>query len=88
MTVYAVTVTYGHDLRTEDFDALRVIRRTLLGLMDHGVVTEVSTHTDDQTATWSYRPGSEDPAQVMLGLLDTVHAIAPEGWEVTQRDTW
>lgn len=79
--VWSLAVRHG-DLRKADTEVLQIIRRTLLGLAGHGVITEVDTYSDDVTTQWSFRPGSEDPGGIMVGLLDTLRVIAPGHWVV------
>jgi hypothetical protein len=80
--VYALTVIHGDELGQEDFDALQVVRRTLLGMMGHGFITSFETHSEDNTTCWSYLPGSEDPSQILAGLCDLIRNIGPDGWTV------
>jgi hypothetical protein len=79
--VYSLTAEHGDVLDGEDFQTLQVIRRTLLGLMEHGFIRELNTYSDSTSTQWSYIRGSEDPAQTMAGLVDTVKALAPD-WDI------
>jgi hypothetical protein len=80
--VWSLAVRHGDDLGRADFDALQTIRRTLLGLMGHGLIAELNTYSDHDMTEWSFRPGTEDPDGIMAGLLDTVRAIGPGDWVI------
>lgn len=77
-----VAVCHGAELGADDLRALAVVRRTLVGMLHHGFITELETHSRTETTEWSWRRGSEGPEGIRLGLLDTLAAIAPESWEV------
>ena len=80
--VWSLAVRHGDDLGKADTEVLQIIRRTLLGLLGHGVITELNTYSDHVMTEWSFRPGSEDPGGIMVALLDTVRVIAPGHWVI------
>ena len=80
--VWTLTARHGDELDADDHTALQVIRRTLLGMLGHGFITELNTFSGSDTTVWSYRSGTEDGGQIMVGLLDTVGVIAPDSWEI------
>jgi hypothetical protein len=81
---WRVAVHYGYPLDAQGFRALRTVRRTLLGLLSHGAITDLETVTSARShiTEWSWRAGSEDPEGVRAGLLDVLAAIAPKTWTV------
>ena len=79
---YALSATHGDDLNGADHKALATIRRTMLGLLEHGFITELNTYSGACVTEWSFLAGSEHPGQILEGLADTVRAIAPDGWIV------
>lgn len=83
MTHY-LTAWHGDQLTGGDFRTLETVRRTLLGLMSHGTVADFETYSNSTETTWSYNAGDEDPAGIMLGLVDTLRVMAP-GWAVSVR---
>lgn len=81
--VYALSATHGDDLSGADHRALATIRRTMLGLLEHGFITELNTYSGACVTEWSYLPGTEHPDQILAGLVDTVRAIAPDTWVIS-----
>jgi hypothetical protein len=79
---YSLTARHGDDLGGPDFDALQVVRRTLLSLLGHGFIADFNTYSNHDSTVWSYRPGSEDPSQIMFGLLDLMRVLAPGDWTI------
>jgi hypothetical protein len=53
-------------------------------MLGHGFIADLNTYSDHDTTEWSFRPGTEDPAGIMAGLLDTVRAIAPGDWVIVR----
>jgi hypothetical protein len=84
---WSVTVEHGDDLGAEDYAALQTVRRTLLGMLGHGVIASFETYAGHDRTTWSYRQGSEDGGGIHAGLLDVLHHIAPRGWRITTAAT-
>jgi hypothetical protein len=82
VTLYTLTAKHGDDLDAADLAALQTIRRTLRGMLGHGFIADFETYSDHDMTVWSYRPGSEDGAQLMLGLIDVVRAVAPNHWTI------
>jgi hypothetical protein len=80
--VWSLTVKHGDDLDQAEADALQVIRRTLLGLMGHGFITDLNTYGNSDLTQWSYQRGTEDPGGIMAGLLDTLQVIALPHWVI------
>lgn len=82
---YALTVSVaGREMFGPDFRTMDAVRRTLLGLASHGFVTDVESHSDATSATWSYHAGSEDPGGIMDGLVTVVKQLAPTwAWRVS-----
>ena len=79
MAAHALTVQHGDDLAAADFATLATVRRTLLGLLEHGCITELDIYASSTETTWSYRRGTEDPGGIMAGIVDLVRALEP-GW--------
>jgi hypothetical protein len=77
-----VAVSHGSELGADDVLALRVVRRTLLGALHHGFITELETHSRTGVTVWSWCRGTEEPEGIRLGLLDVLAAIAPADWDV------
>ena len=79
---YTVTARHGEDLDADDHTVLQTIRRTLLGLLDHGFIVDLNTYSGQAVTVWSFREGTEDGPQLVAGLLDALEVIAPEQWEI------
>jgi hypothetical protein len=77
---FTLTARHGDDLAEADFAALGTMRRTLLGLLDHGSIVELNTYSGTGETVWSYQEGDEDGSGVMLGLLTVLKAVAPDDW--------
>ena len=86
-SLYGLTVSHGDDMGAADFRVLATMRRTLLGLMSHGFIGALETHADSTTTTWSFEAGSEDPGEILAGLVDTVKTLAP-WWAWTLKSEW
>jgi hypothetical protein len=76
-------IVHGDDLGEADFAGLQTIRRTLLGLVDHGFITSFSTYGGHELTEYWLSPGDEDLDQGMLGLLDVATALNPGHWQVS-----
>jgi len=83
MIVFWLRASHPVVLDHDDVTALRFVRRTLLGLQGHDFIADFEVHDSDEETTWSYRPGSEDPGQMLQGLRDAVEAVVPASWKLT-----
>jgi hypothetical protein len=77
-----VAVFHGDELGPDDFRALQTVRRTLLGMLHHGFITELETCSRPDVTEWSWHRGTIEPEGIRDGLLDTLAVIAPEGWAI------
>jgi hypothetical protein len=79
--VTRVTVFHGPNLNARGVQALATVRRALLGMLGHGSITELETHSRSGWTEWSWRRGTEEPEGIRDGVLDTLAVIAPGDWE-------
>jgi hypothetical protein len=80
--VTRVTVFHGDNLNSHGVQTLATMRRALLGMLHHGSITELETHSRAGWTEWSWRRGTEEPEGIRDGVLDTLAVIAPDDWEV------
>jgi hypothetical protein len=78
--LWSLRARHGDDLDGDDFHALQTIRRTLLGMLDHGFIVDFNTYSNHDLTEWSYRSGTEDGRDILAGLFAMVRAIAPDDW--------
>jgi hypothetical protein len=83
VSAYRLTVTHGDTLDAADFAALQTVRRTLLGLLDHGSIAALETFAGSEVTVWSFAAGTEDLAGITAGLSDVLEVIAPAHWRIT-----
>lgn len=80
--VWSLAVRHGDQMGKADLEVLQIIRRTLLGLVHHGTIDQLDTYSNHVMTEWSFRPGSEDPAGIIDGLIHVLRVIAPGDWVI------